>query len=42
LLRSAELVVLVQQLGLVVLAGKLEHGDSVHAVSHIDGSNLSE
>jgi hypothetical protein len=27
---------------LVVLAGKLEHGDSVHAVGHFDGSNLSE
>lgn len=42
LLRSAELVVLVQQFGLVVLTGKLEHGDSVHAVSHLDESNLSE
>ena len=35
-------MVLVQQLSLIVLAGELEHGDSVHAVGHFDGGGLGE
>jgi hypothetical protein len=35
-------VVLFQQLSLVVLAGELEHGDSVHTVGHLDSGGLCE
>ena len=42
LLSGIKLVVLVQQLSLIVLAGELEHGDSVHAVGHFDGGGLGE
>lgn len=42
LLRGIELVVLVQKLGLLILARQLEHGDSVHAVGHLDGRDLSK
>lgn len=42
LLSGIELVVLVQQLSLVVLAGEFEHGDSVHTVGHLDSGGLCE
>lgn len=35
-------MVLVKQLSLVVLAGKLEHGNAVHTVGHFDDSGLSK
>lgn len=35
-------MVLVQKLGLLVLARQLEHSDSVHTVGHLDGRDLSK